>query len=475
MPSCEVGDSPILTTPALPGVAASAAYDLESLPLAQMLTMLLGKEGRRILNLRNKSNEELFRLWRAELGFRYSNEKALKEASRILARFEEYLGGYPPSAELAKSYIGQFIPRKNTTAARYSIIIGQFMKWYGDPLDIKIKLPKVLPQMVDPRDTDKIIEAMSKSRSRRSADSIVMVQTMRLTGLRRSEAANLKVGDLDFVNKVLVVRDGKGGKDRSIPLVEQTSDQLQQFCAGKGPEDSVFGIRPGTVSAKISAWAKKAGCPHIHAHSLRHEFATQLARNGASARAIQMLMGHSDMATSQRYIDLSSDDLRGAVNKLDGAEVQGTTAESEPEESRASRTTLIITAVNTRFSSSLIQEYFSHFEVLNEGDSAAIEVEVALLESSRRVLERRRLTALLAGKQESFKPEMFPYEGSYYIVCQYKGVEPKSAESWCQTWLPFSYSKAEAEGRADVVAGELQFKYGLSRGELVEIFLSKPE
>ena len=259
---------------------------------------------------------------------------------------------------------------------------------------------------------------------------------MRLTGLRRSEAANLKVGDLDFVNKVLVVRDGKGGKDRSIPLVEQTSDQLQQFCAGKGPEDSVFGISPGTVSANISAWAKKAGCPHIHAHSLRHEFATQLAR--------------------------------------DGAEVQGTTAESEPEQSRASRTTLIITAVNTRFSSSLIQEYFSHFEVLNEGDSAAIEVEVALLDSSRRVLEKHRLTALLAGKQESFKPEMFPYEGSYYIVCQYKGVEPKSAESWCQTWLPFSYNKAAA-GMADVVAGELQFKYGLSRGELVEIFSSKPE
>jgi len=100
---------------------------------------LLGREGRRILNLRNRTNDELFTLWRGELAFRYRSAKALKEVNRVIAGFEGSLAGYPPSAELAKNYLSQFLSRKPNTIARYSVLIGQFMKWYGDPIDIKIR------------------------------------------------------------------------------------------------------------------------------------------------------------------------------------------------------------------------------------------------------------------------------------------------------------------------------------------------
>jgi len=101
--------------------------------------MLLGREGKRMLALRNKTNEELFNLWRAELRFKYSSEKALDEARRVITKFEQFLGGYPPSCELAKTYLSQFFDRKRNTIARYAVLIGQFMKWYGDPLTLYLK------------------------------------------------------------------------------------------------------------------------------------------------------------------------------------------------------------------------------------------------------------------------------------------------------------------------------------------------
>ena len=81
-------------------------------------------------------------------------------------------------------------------------------------------------------------------------------------------------------------------------------------------DDLVFGLKDVSVSALASIWAHKAGVPHVHAHAYRHFFGTELARKGASARAIMILMGHKNMQTSQRYIDLVADDLRSAIDRL---------------------------------------------------------------------------------------------------------------------------------------------------------------
>jgi integrase len=281
--------------------------------------LLLGKEGKRMLSLRTKCNEDLFTLWRGELAFRYRSQHSLEEAYRILGAFQHFLGGYPPSAELAKGYLAQFLNRKTSTIAKYTNIIAQFMKWYGDPIDVSIKRPKQLPQLTDPRDSDKLEEAMRgrKTHKGKTGRDILLLGTLRLTGLRRGELANLRVGDLDFTDRVLLVRAGKGEKDRSIPLSANLSSKLEGFCQGRGKEESVFGLKAVSISNKIRSWAGKAGCPQLHVHSLRHEFATRLARQGVDARRIQLLLGHSSMETSQQYIDLIGGDLRDAVELLD--------------------------------------------------------------------------------------------------------------------------------------------------------------
>ena len=92
------------------------------------------------------------------------------------------------------------------------------MKWYGDPLDLKIKQPKQLPQLTDTKDTESLEATMRERRTHKGKvqRDILLVEMFRFTGLRRAELANLKVGDIDFANKVLVVRGGKGQKDRPI-------------------------------------------------------------------------------------------------------------------------------------------------------------------------------------------------------------------------------------------------------------------
>jgi hypothetical protein len=64
--------------------------------LRDILGLLLGREGKRMLSLRNKTNAELFQLWRSELAFRYRSPRALKEAERVLGHFEQFLGGFSP-------------------------------------------------------------------------------------------------------------------------------------------------------------------------------------------------------------------------------------------------------------------------------------------------------------------------------------------------------------------------------------------
>ena len=118
------------------------------------------------------------------------------------------------------------------------------------------------------------------------------------------------------------MRRGKRQKDRAIPLMDALNTELQTFCATMERDDLVFGLKDVSVSGLVSIWAHKAGVPHIHAHSYRHFFGTELARRGTPAKAIMMLMGHKNMQTSQRYIDLVATDLRSAIDRL---------AESQPK------------------------------------------------------------------------------------------------------------------------------------------------
>ena len=271
------------------------------------------------MELKTLSNAELFERWRRELGFRYRTERPRKEAIRFVSLFERFLGGYPPSADLSKQFLSQYLDRKQNTRAGYYAQIAMLMKWYGDPIDdCRVSPAEEMPELVESRDLDKMEEAIRNRKTHKKLiqRDVLLVRTLRYTGIRRAEAAHLRTGDIDFAGRMLMVRGGKGCKDRPIPTLDSLRTEMQTYCTTKQREDLVFGLKDVSVSALVSIWANKAGVPHIHAHSYRHFFGTELARRGSSARAIMILMGHKSMQTSQRYIDLVADDLRSAIDRL---------------------------------------------------------------------------------------------------------------------------------------------------------------
>ena len=106
---------------------------------------------------------------------------------------------------------------------RYAGMIRGFMEWYGESLDIRPVRPKSLPQYVEPDDIERLIDFISrKNTHKRTVErDLLLVRFATLTGLRRGELAHLTAADIHIKQRVVIVRKGKGNKDRAVPLLAQ--------------------------------------------------------------------------------------------------------------------------------------------------------------------------------------------------------------------------------------------------------------
>jgi integrase/recombinase XerD len=141
-----------------------------------------------------------------------------------------------------------------------------------------------------------------------------MLEVLYATGLRVSELINLKQSEINLNQGVLRIV-GKGGRERLIPLGDESQNWIRQFIAGARTEillerqtDYLFPTRRGDRMTRQAFWhiikrySKAAGIgSKMSPHTLRHAFATHLLNNGADLRVVQMLLGHSDLSTTQIY------------------------------------------------------------------------------------------------------------------------------------------------------------------------------
>jgi integrase/recombinase XerD len=140
------------------------------------------------------------------------------------------------------------------------------------------------------------------------------------TGLRVSELVNLKLSDVDLVSKELTIRQGKGRKDRVVPLVGQAFAALKAYLAvrDKGSEyEEVFLARngtsmdPRTVCYRIKQYYEEAGIrKKASVHTLRHTFATHQIHNGLKINQLKEVLGHRKMETTYKYVHLDRTTLR---------------------------------------------------------------------------------------------------------------------------------------------------------------------
>lgn len=184
----------------------------------------------------------------------------------------------------------------------------------------RVKTPKAekkLPVVLSREEVKALLGALESHRHR------LLASLLYATGLRVSECAALKVADLDLPERVGWVRRGKGGKDRLFILPESLRGPLGRHLKRHDspwlfPGHGGNHIHPSAIQKTISAAAKEAGIPKpVTPHTLRHSFATHLLEAGTDIRKIQELLGHANLSTTQRYTQVSAEELKKVRSPLD--------------------------------------------------------------------------------------------------------------------------------------------------------------
>lgn len=203
----------------------------------------------------------------------------------------------------------------------------------GNPTE-EIDLPRFgrrLPAFLTLDEVDRLLAAPGQTTPRGLRDT-AMLETLYATGLRVSELVKLRLADLNLEAGYLVAY-GKGKKQRVVPLGESAVAHLRSYLESARPHflpdeaipttDSVFLTRLGRRMTRQSFWkiidahARAAGIrKHISPHKLRHSFATHLVERGADLRAVQAMLGHVDIGTTEIYTHLSRAHLRSVYNKF---------------------------------------------------------------------------------------------------------------------------------------------------------------
>ena len=183
------------------------------------------------------------------------------------------------------------------------------------------KLGRPLPKSLSEADVERLLTAPDTEDSLGLRDRC-MLEVLYATGLRVSELVGLRLDQLNLRQGVVRVT-GKGSKERLVPLGEEAMTWLEQYLhsariqllAGK-PADVLFPSRLGQMMTRQTFWhrikqhALTAGIRSpLSPHTLRHAFATHLLNHGADLRVVQMLLGHSDLSTTQIYTHIARERL----------------------------------------------------------------------------------------------------------------------------------------------------------------------
>lgn len=201
---------------------------------------------------------------------------------------------------------------------------------HGDPTEQleRPKLPRRLPHVLNTDEVESLIGAVDQANPRGLRDA-AMLEFLYATGVRVSELCGLKVRDVELAEGYVRVR-GKGQKERLVPVGRSAMERLKEYLREARPA-----ILKGRHSPAlfVSTWggaftrravakmvqkaaraAQLAGKP-VSPHKLRHAFATHLVEGGADLRAVQMMLGHADLATTQIYTHVDGRRLREVYDR----------------------------------------------------------------------------------------------------------------------------------------------------------------
>jgi len=256
-------------------------------------------------------------------------DATIKSYINHIQHFALYYKSCPSQLNLehVQLFLIHLVKEKNYTQSSvngaYSALKILFEKVLNKGWDAK-KIPRskriqTLPNVLNKSEVEQLFEVTTNTKHR----TILML--MYSGGLRLKEVANLKIADIDSKRMLIKVEQGKGNKDRYTLLSHKMLVQLRLYYKRYLPNGYLFnGAKPLSaisvrtvqhifVKAKQSAKIKK----RVSAHTLRHCFATHLIEAGTSISKVQLLMGHTDIKTTSRYLHLSTRHLKEIRHPMD--------------------------------------------------------------------------------------------------------------------------------------------------------------
>lgn len=277
----------------------------------------------------------------AALAGKKTRPRTIATYVKVVTRFAEWLGDESTLAEISTESIGRYqVARGQLAAATIAKDLSGIRAYCRWAIRAKLRADDPTLELEWPKRTLPIPRAL-KARELRLLDQVLdmplplldtkkrhvvarhkrAILLMLYAGMRISEVPSLDWRDVDLDEGMLIVRDGKGGKDRALAIHPRLAANLAET-----PEDRQRGAVCGRLDGRPISYKSM---PHIFsdrylgsygleisAHMLRHSFAVQLLRAGADLRTIQVLMGHASLETTQRYLALDFDDKKKAINKL---------------------------------------------------------------------------------------------------------------------------------------------------------------
>lgn len=302
----------------------------------------------------NEAIESIFEGFLAHLsGERFLSRNTVIAYAADLADFIAFLAEIESSNDLAKAtrdelrqYLGRqkMQGRATSTINRRLSCLRRFYRFLrregirkDDPASV-LMAPKVhrhLPSYLTDDEMQELLVIAGKEKEFREEGRSEFTKTLNLCifelfydqGLRCSELIALHDNDFDWWENMLVVRSGKGGKERRLPLSTKAAEMVQQYQKQRDRlklrhKDGILLLGfQGRPLNRIKVWrlvnemTRAAGLGHISPHGLRHSFATALMKGGANLRVVQELLGHADISTTTIYTHVDVERLKSIHKK----------------------------------------------------------------------------------------------------------------------------------------------------------------
>lgn len=250
------------------------------------------------------------------------DKRELKYENDILIQFREFIRYLKRDREVSQNYV-----------YLVTVVLKKFFSFAGVDALVNVKSPKrtkSLPKALNEDEIKVLLAAPDKldtglssiySESVKARNKLIMT-LLYSSGLRVSELVNLEVKDLDLDERTIHIR-GKGEKDRVVLFDHNTRDSVKVYMRNRGFDSKyLFVNRYGNcltvryIQKMIKQYAHAAGIKKkVTPHILRHSFATHLLKKGMDIRAIQRLLGHSNVSTTQIYTSVDMDTLKSVYDR----------------------------------------------------------------------------------------------------------------------------------------------------------------